>query len=475
MTGSCPDLPCADDFITCISSQDQGLIYDDIAPMSLTDCMSMVGDIKAELRKQNVRPHEPVLISVNNRAEDIAAILAIIDYGAIAVPVHEKAHQRTWQHIAQCTGSRYKFSHMKPNSRNIPKLEHQATKFPTQTDPQLANTAIITFTSGSTGQPKGVMLNRGRMSAKFQTIATHINLKKHPICIMPLQLIFSFGQWATLLPLMYGGTVYIGSKFDPQRTFGCLAEHPSAYLAAVPSMLRMMLDQGPIHKPFTILTGGEAVSATLRQQLFTQWPLMDMFSIYGLTETGTCDLFRHDKAGEASPQSLGYPAKYIEVHIEPKSHEMAIKTPFGMLGYVGEPQKTTETIVQNWIMTGDAAHFDDKGAVVLEGRLKELINRGGMKISPLEIENIFRGHPDIADILVTSVPDTVLGEAIHMLVICKMGKNLDAQSLKRWGETQMERFKVPDSIHFGEELPLGSTGKADRNLFRQHITKAQKT
>jgi acyl-CoA synthetase (AMP-forming)/AMP-acid ligase II len=204
-----------------------------------------------------------------------------------------------------------------------------------------------------------------------------------------------------------------------------------------------------------------------------RWTGARIASIYGLTESGTCDLFHFDSAedatGDGAPETLGHPSPGVEVATEPGTGELLIRSPFCMLGYLDMPEETARTLSDGWLRTGDAACIGPDGAVALVGRLKELINRGGNKVSPLEVERVFAGHPDVLAALATGVADERLGEAIHLLVVPRPGAASDAAALTDWARGRIERFKLPDRIHFAPELPLGRTGKADRALLRRTL------
>ncbi len=286
--------------------------------------------------------------------------------------------------------------------------------------------------------------------------------------------IFSFGQWVAFLTLARGGTVHLAERFDPAAVAASLGRGGVDYLAAVPTMLRLLPDERNPGVGATILTGGEPVTAQLRRTLLERWPAARIASIYGLTETGTCDLFHFDgggvDGGEAgTADTLGHPSPGVEVATDAGTGELMIRTPYAMLGYLDMPDETARTLAGGWLRTGDVARVEPDGSVTLVGRLKELINRGGNKVSPLEVERLFAGHPDVAAALATGVRDARLGEAIHLLVVPRPGATADAEALKAWAGERTERFKLPDAIHFADELPLGRTGKADRALLRRSL------
>jgi long-chain acyl-CoA synthetase len=133
-----------------------------------------------------------------------------------------------------------------------------------------------------------------------------------------------------------------------------------------------------------------------------------------------------------------------------------------MRGYLDAPELTAASFRDRWFRTGDLAEVTADGVVRLVGRRKELINRAGNKISPIEIERAFLTHPAIAEALATGLPDERLGEAIHLLVVPLPGTDPSTAELRAWAAGRLETFKLPDAIHLGPEIPTGTTGKADR-------------
>lgn len=460
LTGPAPD------FHAALLSASGGGIVDDLGLLPLADIQEMSRDVTVRLTVCGVRPAEPVLIPVRSRAEDVATILGVIGAGAVAVPLHHRAHAETLKHIRQVTAARFEFG--ASEARGVPPLTETGAPVPAP-HPLLEGAAMLTFTSGSTGKPKGVVLSRARISGKYRAIRAALAMPLAPVAAVPLQLQFSFGQWATFLPLMQGGTVHMTGRYANEWMADLIRSGRLDYMATVPTMLRMLAGFAPTEHRFEVLTGGEAVSAHLRRTLFRDWPNVTIHSLFGLTETGTCDLLRTDRLPDDGREGLGFPTPGVDVATDPDTGELRVKSPFAMPGYLDMPDVTAQTLRDGWIHTGDMAEIRPDGEVVLRGRLKDVINRGGNKVSPLEVEAIFVDHPDVAAALVTGVPDPRFGEAIHLMIVPQGDASLSPQDLLNWARPRTDRFKLPDAIHFGAALPLGQTGKADRGALRRAI------
>ena len=458
----------AKDFHSALMTTNGGGIWDDLGWLCMADIQQVARDASKALKKFGLCSNEPVLTPVGGRAEDISAILAVIDAGGVAVPFHRESHRDTRSSLESASSARFVLSTPDHEKRSTPSPIRISETLPPKRQ-LLDGAAMITYTSGSTGKPKGVVLSRNKISAKLDTICEAIEMVGSPVAVVPLQLQFSFGQWATFLPLMMGGTVHITARFSADWANQIIRNQPITHFAAVPTMLRLMVEGERVNRHMRILTGGEAVSSKLSSAIFKRWPNATINGIYGLTETGTCDLFRFDRLGLPLDDSLGYPAKQIQVSTDPKTSELLIQSPYAMLGYLDMPALTNEIMCDGWIRTGDIAAINKDGTVTLRGRIKDLINRGGNKVAPNEVESVFADHPAISAVLVTGVPDPRFGEAIHMLVVPKNVEAPSKRALIDWAKDRTDRFKLPDAVHYGEMLPLGPTGKADRTALRRSI------
>jgi long-chain acyl-CoA synthetase len=159
-------------------------------------------------------------------------------------------------------------------------------------------------------------------------------------------------------------------------------------------------------------------------------------------------------AGDGSPAPQGSPG------------ELVIQTPYGMAGYLDDPALTREAFAGSYFRTGDLARALPDGSVALVGRLKEIVSRGGNKISPQEIDNLLGIHPDVVASLTAGVPDARLGGALNTLVVLTYGAVATPATLQAWLTERIERYKVPDVIELGDTLPTGPTGKASRAVLR---------
>ncbi len=209
-----------------------------------------------------------------------------------------------------------------------------------------------------------------------------------------------------------------------------------------------------------ILTGGEALAPKLAENLRRSTPAA-IYDLYGLTETGSCDFCLAPADQPRGFGSIGRPTEGVAFRIA-QTGELQIRTPFGMLGYLDEPQLTQAAFEHGYFRTGDLARVTAGGFVALVGRAKDMVSRGGIKIAPLEVDTLIAEHPDVAAALCAGVADERLGEVLHAVVVPRQGPTLDVAQLRGWLLERTERYKVPEVFYIREALPSGATGKADR-------------
>ena len=409
-----------------------------------------------------ISPSEPVLTAIANAPADLAALLGVWLAGGVAVPVPAKAPFAS-DAIRQATGARLRV--------DGGRIERIATAAPPARD-SLRSAALVIFTSGSTGKPKGVVIGHERMAGKLAVLDRLLRLGRQDRIAVPLRLTFIFGLWVSLLAVRSGARLTLVAKFTPADLSKTLAQGGTV-LAAVPTMLRSLLAGGAIPAPGlrVILTGGESLGAALGGSLRAALPQTGVYDLYGLTETGSCDFCLPPAEHDDGAGTIGRPTEGVAFRLLGEDGrpvpggaegELAVATPFGMLGYLDDPGLTAASFSDGYLRSGDLARLRPDGRVEIVGRLKDIVARAGNKIAPAEIDALLSSHPDVAAALCAGVPDPRLGEAIHAVVVPKANAVLDPEGLRRWAAERIERYKVPDAIYVRDALPLGDTGKVRR-------------
>jgi long-chain acyl-CoA synthetase len=427
--------------------------------------LALAERVRHALAARHVAPHEPVHISIGNRPSDLGALLGIWQAGAVGVPIHALAAASTIARVQRISRARFLIDGDRLDVIGEAPPPNRAL---------LRDAALVIFTSGSTGEPKGVVIGHRRLAEKLAVLDRLLNIAPSDVVLSPLQLVFIFGLWVSLLTLMKGARLILVPKFTAEAMARGLAE--ATVLAGVPSMFRTLLAHPDVAalKLRTMLSGGEVLAPALAHAMARLAPVA-IHDLYGLTETGSCD-FHLGPAGQ--PQgfgTIGHPTERVMFRIASdggavaagETGELQIRTPFGMLGYLDNPALTEASFEDGYFKTGDLARLTADGAVALVGRAKDIISRGGNKIAPLEIDNLLAEHPDIVAALCAGVADERLGEVIHAVVVPRAGTHLDTSELRDWLLARTERFKVPDVFHVRDALPSGASGKADRRAVAQ--------
>jgi long-chain acyl-CoA synthetase len=427
--------------------------------------LALAERVRHALAARHVEPHEPVHVSIGNRPSDLGALLGVWQAGAVAVPIHALAAPSTIARVQRISRGRFLLDGGRLDAIGEAQPPDRAL---------LRDAALVIFTSGSTGDPKGVVIGHRRLADKLVVLDRLLGIAPNDVVLLPLQLVFIFGLWVSLLTLMKGARLILVPKFTEEAMARGLAE--ATVLAGVPSMFRTLLTYPKLAAPKlrAMLSGGEVLAPPLAHAMERFAPAA-IHDLYGLTETGSCDFHLGPADQPHGFGTIGHPTDGVTFRIARdgavvaagETGELQIRTPFGMLGYLDNPALTEAAFDGGYFKTGDLARLTADGAVALIGRAKDIISRGGNKIAPLEIDNLLAEHPEIAAALCAGVPDERLGEVIHAVVVTRAGAHLDAAALRDWLLARTERFKVPDVFYFRDALPAGASGKADRRAVAQ--------
>jgi acyl-CoA synthetase (AMP-forming)/AMP-acid ligase II len=443
--------------------------------------------VAARLQRCGVKPGDAVIIAVSNQIGDLPAQLGAWLSGAVAVPVHRSSPKALTREIAIRSAARALVGELSrgwPGDAEVSGQEGNVyglcpvtATLPAELGP---DQALVIFTSGTTGRPKGVVLSHQALCGKLRAINSVLAFEPGTSLLQVLHLHFSFGQWTSLLTLATGGTIHLVPKFSVPGFTEALAERAIDRTAVVPTMLRKLLAEADDHTvvqlraaaaPRLWISGGEPLTAALGRRVAALLPHSAMTDVFGLSETCTSDFIVPPASYDELAGSIGFPSPGVIARVAGADGQEApagevgelwIKTPYRMTGYLGDVAATAGASVGEWFRSGDLASRAADGRFVLAGRAKNLISRGGVKVSPLEIETVYGEHPSCAAALATGVPDEILGERIVLLVTLRRDKSTDGKALRAWGSERMDRFKVPDEVRIIDELPLGPTGKLDR-------------
>ncbi len=337
----------------------------------------------------------------------------------------------------------------------------------------------IIFTSGTTGQPKGVVWSNG--SVIWNSIQQVIDYRLGPDCsnYVVIDLYYIGGRhdftWAMLHA---GGTVHVkrSSGFEAEEIVKYVVEHEITHILWVPTMLYDILELPGIENYDTsklrmIMCGGQAVTASTTERAQKAFPHTDFIQVYGLTEGGGTVTFIPPQYAQTKPGSAGKPSVHVEIKLADSEGsevplgtdgEILVKAPSMTAGYWDAPELTAELLEDGWLHTGDMGRFDEDGFLYISGRKRDMIISGGMNIFPSEIEDVLLDHPAVAGVAVIGIPHERWGETVCAVLELRPGMTVEEGEIIGYCSERLASFKKPTSVQVVEEIPRTMSGKAQK-------------
>jgi long-chain acyl-CoA synthetase len=348
--------------------------------------------------------------------------------------------------------------------------------------------ALMLYTSGTTGRPKGVMLTHANLLAQGEAglDAAEYPHRDHPIIsinALPMAHIFGVGAMnaSYMLPGEYAKGAYTVQEawFDAERFMQLIDEHRCSDMSCVPTMLALLLSHPKVNeydlRSLRVINVGAAPVPVDLARAFSVRTGCRIRQLYGMTENAgiaTCD--RISRAYR--PGSAGLPYKGVELRIVDDQGkplpagtpgEIVTRGPTTMKGYFKQPDVTAETIRDGWLHTGDIGKLDEDGWLYVVDRKKDMIIKGGENIFPAEIENALYELDGVAEAAVVGVPHEVYGEDVVAFVVLKPGRELSEAAAVAHVKTLVSAFKAPSRVHFVAQLPKSGVGKILRRELRE--------
>jgi acyl-CoA synthetase (AMP-forming)/AMP-acid ligase II len=357
---------------------------------------------------------------------------------------------------------------------------------PSRENPNSDDIALILHTSGTTSRPKRVPLSHANLMTSTRNVARTYQLTREDVslCVMPLFHVHGLVA-STLATLFTGGTVVAPAKFNPLSFWSTVKEHRATWYSAVPTIHQVLLSRakagarppGAEHLRFI-----RSCSAALAPQTMTD--IEDRFGVpileaYGMTEAAHQMASNPLPPGARKPGSVGR-GTAVEIAILNEhgdqlppnaTGEVSIKGLNVFGGYEGNAEANAESFSNGWFRTGDQGYLDNEGYLTLVGRIKELINRGGEKISPREIDEVLLTHPAVAEAVCFGIPDRVYGEEAAAAVV--LNDSATEKELIAHCHSSLADFKCPKKIYIVEAIPRTATGKVQRRNVAAQIIKSR--
>jgi long-chain acyl-CoA synthetase len=334
--------------------------------------------------------------------------------------------------------------------------------------------AVILYTSGTTGRPKGAQLTHGNLIACAEIFGEVLAFTPEDRFGTALPLFHVFGQAVVMGTTMHAGaTLSLLERFGAEQLLDLLRRDRLTVMAGVPTMWNALL-QAPVGETdaadFASLrlaaSGGAAMPAEV-MRAFEQRFSCVILEGYGLSETTGAATFNGlDRERKASCVGIALPRCEVAVRGDDGAQvpegdvgEVYIKGPVVMKGYWNLPEATDEVLQDGWLRTGDLGTKDADGDIRIVDRKKDLIIRGGYNVYPREVEEVLYEHPDIVEVAVIGVPDAHFGEEVAAVLTLRAGAELDAPALRAWAKERLSAYKVPRLFQTLDALPKGPTGK----------------
>ncbi len=350
--------------------------------------------------------------------------------------------------------------------------------------PQPDDVALILHTSGTTGRPKRVPLRHRNLAVSAENIARTYQLTANDVAMTVMPLFHVHGLLAsTLATLLTGGTMVVPEKFNPLSFWRTVRECRATWYSAVPTMHRLLLARAGDQRPM----GAEHLrfirSASAPLSLHTMEKLEHVFGApvleaYGMTEASHQIASNPLPPGVRRAQSVGLGTGVKISIMDSHGHhshlgmghagEVVIQGPSIIDGYESNPEANATSFVDGWFRTGDQGIIDPDGYLRLLARLKDLINRGGEKIAPMEIGQVLLKHPAVAEAVCFGVPHPTWGEEVTAAVVLRAP--VPVAELLSFCRDHLADFKCPKKIHVVDAIPRTATGKIQRRALVEAFT-----
>jgi len=451
------------------------------------------------LAARGIAPGTPIGIMLPNVPEFASVYYGILRTGAVVVPMNPLLKAREIAYYLGDSGAPVIFAwHVTAPEVEIgakeagaeavlvdpatfPDILATASPAPQVVDRAAYDTAVVLYTSGTTGHPKGAELTHANLINNVEVSAADLfQLGPDDLIFGGLPLFHAFGQTCTLnAAIMTGASLTVLPRFDAAKALGILADQRVTIFAGVPTMFSALLHV-PDRSGYDVsalrlcISGGAAMPVEVLRQFEDAFDCI-VLEGYGLSETSPVASFNHP-GRERKPGSIGTPIRGVEMRVVDASGaevpqgevgEIAIRGHNIMKGYLNRPEATAEAVSDDgWFRTGDIGRVDEDGYYYIVDRKKDLIIRGGYNIYPREIEEVLYEHPEVAEAAVVGIPHPELGEEVGAAVALKPGATVTPDELRSYVKSQVAAYKYPRRVWIVDALPKGPTGK----ILKKEIT-----
>jgi long-chain acyl-CoA synthetase len=460
------------------------------------ELLELIVSLVGRLRHHGVRPGDRVAILGQNSIEWVAAFLACLDVGAVAAPLNyrlspyeleaqiallqprlvladEELVESVTAGARRAAATLLSLTGHQSGAQSVWSRRSAGTLAAAVTP---SSHALISFTSGSTGVAKGAVITQEGLAAAAGAYAQAMATNESDRTLVMVPLFHNTGFCDQLAHmLLVGGTVDLLPAFGAGAAREALLRRPSTFLMGVPGILRLLATGERADEIFSACRiacyGGSPMPEAWIEDIAGRWPELRLYNSYGLTEfTSVSHLLGPDDVADRTA-TVGRPVPGVEQRIVADDGvplpagevgSLHLAGPSRMQKYWRDRVRTREAIRGRWLVTGDVGSLSNDGFLTLVGRASDVINRGGEKVSPLQVEAALSLVPEIAESAVVGAPHPIFGERVVAFVALRAAGDLDEAAVQRQVALRVADYAVPERFFVLDQLPRGSTGKVDR-------------
>ncbi|MBA2673603.1 AMP-binding protein [Ramlibacter sp.] len=475
------------------------ITFGDGPAISYGELLQRADDVAQWLRAAGVQPGDRIALVAKNGPWFFELLLACCAIGAALVPINTRlspseiggilddcAPSRIVADSAGMAGVPGRFGSLDAAESlgRAPEAQGAAAASPQRAEA----TAVLLqmYTSGTTGKPKGVMLTHANIASIAQTGARALgafNPEDRALVCLPLFHIAGV-DWA-LFSLISGAHIFLHGEVQAAAIVDAMVQHRITKTLLVPAVIRMVTEEMErrcvhVESLGALCFGASAMPEELIARARAAFPRARMYHVYGMTESTGMFTALDPAEIEAGRRllSCGKAFDTGEIRVVDERGKavaagavghIVYRGPQCMLGYWGNTQATASTVLDGWLQTGDLGSLDEEGFLYVRDRIKDVIDTGGEKVSPAEVENVLAAHPAIADVAVIGCPDPRWGEAVTAVVVRRQGEHLLLEQLRAFARDRLAGFKLPQRLVFMAQLPRNASGKVLKHVLRDQL------
>ncbi|WP_200825136.1 class I adenylate-forming enzyme family protein [Aquimarina sp. AU119] len=475
---------------------------------TFSDINEQSNTLAAYLQSQQIERGDRVVVLLGNTIETIISFWAILKTGAIVIPVGTELKSNKIEYILNDSEASILITNEEIATQNkivltssvlkkaivlnkpdhfIESLFEDYNTILSQKHQELKSSnlisidlAAILYTSGSTGEPKGVMLTHQNMIAATNSLNTYLGYNREDKVLCALPLSFDYGLYQMIMCISKGAMLVLEKEFTwPIFLLKKIVKEKITILPAVPTMVMLLFEQNKkyqfdLSSVRSLTNTGAALTQSNIQMVHELFPNVELFSMYGLTECKRCTYLPPSDI-DKKPNSVGIAIPNTELWLvddddnkitEPNQiGQLVIRGATVMNGYWNKPEKTAEKLKsgkypgEKVLYTGDFCALDEDGYLYFKGRMDHMINSRGIKVSPKEVEDYIDTIPEINAVVVTGVPHEDYGEALFAFVVLKEGKSIAEKEIIISCIQDLEPYKVPEYVRILKTIPKTPNGK----------------